>query len=160
MLIWLELGFRFSLFRDEISQPRRRIRQATLKSGVRGECLIFRTGCTATKEAIKTSLIFTCEINSVICLEVHHIPYGALRFSCALTWDYSSCLQFLPPQHRLNFISVCAECIARVSPSLATMAIGMPTKSKAKTRVKKDLLNGKTPRMTPDEKWLVRGNGV
>ena len=36
------------------------------------------------------------------------------------------------------------------------MAIGMPTKSKAKTRVKKDLLNGNTPRMTPDEKRLVR----
>ena len=36
------------------------------------------------------------------------------------------------------------------------MAIGMPTKSKAKTRVKKELLKGKTLRMTPDEKRLVR----
>ena len=36
------------------------------------------------------------------------------------------------------------------------MAIGMPTKSKAKTRVKKELLEGKTLRMTPDEKRLVR----
>ena len=36
------------------------------------------------------------------------------------------------------------------------MAIGMPTKSKAKTRVKKELLKGKTLRMTLDEKRLVR----
>ena len=70
--------------------------------------------------------------------------------------NYSSYLQFLRPQHRLNFIGVSAACIARVYPSPATMAIGMPTKSKAKTRVKKELLKGKTLRMTLDEKRLVR----